>query len=75
MNGMGWLYIAAAAQIAYMLAVWLRLPQAGYLQWIVGGAVLMGTTVRSIRKWRDYRALKARHRAHEREIMALLDPR
>jgi hypothetical protein len=68
------LYAAIAAQVALWVALWLRLPWTLYLQPAPGVIMLLWWMLHRRRVVREYRALKARHREHEREIMAMLDP-
>ena len=72
MNGL--LYAAIATYVASLLALWLRHPWTPYIQPLPGLIMLLWWVLHRRRQLRAYRALKARHRAHEREIMAILDP-
>jgi hypothetical protein len=70
---MSLLYAAMAAQLALLLAQWLRHPAAPYLRPVPAVLLLLWLHIRGRKQLREYRALKARHRAHEQEILAMLD--
>ena len=72
---MSLLYVAMAAQLAALVTFWLRHPATLYLQAVPTVLLLLWVGRRFREGRREYHALEARRRAHEREIMATLDGR
>ena len=71
----GLFYVAMAAQFATLVALWLRRPSTLYLQAVPIVLLLLWVAMRFHQGRREYHGLEARRRAHEREIMAMLDGR
>lgn len=74
MAGQSYLIAAmVAAQFALWLAVWLRHPAALYLQPVPVVLLVIWSALRLRDRMHNYRRLKARSTARERELRALLD--